>query len=323
MWSPPAGGVSPEGEIVGKRVVGWKRALACAGVAAMAVVGTAHGATAEQPETAPPHALQARGHSADARTQAGKNGGTNGISYHGGPLILGTTNAYVIWYGNWAGNTATTIIPDFFSAVGGSPYFNINTTYTDGAGRRITNAVRYAGSTTDAYSQGSTNLSDAAIQAIVNTAVTTGALPKDTNGVYFVLTSSDVTKSGFKTNYCGWHTYATIAGSPLQYSFVGDATGASFSSCAVQTTSSPNGNPGADAMVSVIAHELEEAATDPRLNAWYDNRGYENADKCAWTFGTTYSTANGSLANMKLGTRDFLIQRNWVNASGGYCALSY
>jgi len=30
---------------------------------------------------------------------------------------------------------------------------------------------------------------------------------------------------------------------------------------------------------------------------------------------------------MKLGkdttARDFLIQRNWVNASGGYCALSY
>ena len=58
------------------------------------------------------------------------------------------------------------------------------------------------------------------------------------------------------------------------------------------------------------------------LNAWYDTRGYENADKCAWTFGTTY-TANGALANMKLGTRDFLIQQNWVNLSGGYCAKSY
>jgi len=26
---------------------------------------------------------------------------------------------------------------------------------------------------------------------------------------------------------------------------------------------------------------------------------------------------------MKLGGRDYLIQRNWVNASGGYCAKSY
>ena len=67
---------------------------------------------------------------------------------------------------------------------------------------------------------------------------------------------------------------------------------------------------------------LEEAATDPDLNAWFDTRGQENADKCAWTFGTTY-TASGALANMHLGARDFLIQRNWVNASGGFCAQSF
>ena len=76
-------------------------------------------------------------------------------------------------------------------------------------------------------------------------------------------------------------------------------------------------------MVSVIAHELEETATDPDLNAWYDSSGAENADKCAWTFGTTYTVSNGSLANMNLGTRDYLVQQNWVNAQGGICALSY
>jgi hypothetical protein len=75
-------------------------------------------------------------------------------------------------------------------------------------------------------------------------------------------------------------------------------------------------------MASIIAHELEEATTDPDLNAWYDTRGYENADKCAWTFGTT-SGPSGAKYNMTLGTRNYLIQRNWVNASGGYCALSY
>ena len=75
-------------------------------------------------------------------------------------------------------------------------------------------------------------------------------------------------------------------------------------------------------MASIIAHELEEAVTDPHLNAWYDSRGAENADKCAWTFGTTY-TANGASANMKLGARDYLIQQNWVNAAGGYCAKSF
>ena len=89
-----------------------------------------------------------------------------------------------------------------------------------------------------------------------------------------------------------------------------------------QTTSSPNGDIGADAMVSVIAHELEEAVTDPNLNAWYDNRGNENADKCAWTFGTT-SGPTGAKYNMTLGSRNYLIQRNWVNAAGGYCDVKY
>jgi hypothetical protein len=26
---------------------------------------------------------------------------------------------------------------------------------------------------------------------------------------------------------------------------------------------------------------------------------------------------------VKLGTLDYLIQRNWVNAGGGYCAMSF
>ena len=76
-------------------------------------------------------------------------------------------------------------------------------------------------------------------------------------------------------------------------------------------------------MASILSHELEEATTDPDLNAWYDTRGNENADKCAWTFGTTYKASNGSLANVKLGARDFLIQRNWVNANGGYCSMTW
>lgn len=248
--------------------------------------------------------------------------GSSGIVYHGGPLLNSTsgTNVYYIWYGNWAGNTATTILEDLARNIAPSPYFNINTTYYDGTGKKVTNAVNYLGSTTDAYSHG-TALTDAAIQGVVSDAVSSGRLPKDTNAVYFVLTSQDVNAtSGFCTQYCGWHTKGTIAGSILQYSFVGNPDRCP-ASCNAQTTG-PNGNAGADGMASIIAHELEEAVTDPQLNAWYDRRGMENADKCAWTFGTEY-TANGAKANMRLGTRDFLIQRNWVNAGGGSCAVAY
>ena len=48
---------------------------------------------------------------------------------------MATPNVYLIWYGNWnQGNGTDTpegqqIVRDFLTAVGGSPYFNINTTY--------------------------------------------------------------------------------------------------------------------------------------------------------------------------------------------------
>jgi len=241
----------------------------------------------------------------------------NGIVYHGGPLILGTTNIYYIWYGNWSGNSATTILTDLAQHLGGSPYFNINTTYYNASNTHVSNSVAFLGSTNDAYSAG-TALSDAQIQGVVSNAINSGKLPKDTNAVYFVLTSADVNAtSGFCTQYCGWHGHASIAGSDIKYSFVGNPDRCP-SACSNGTTP-PNGNVGADGMASIISHELEEAVTDPDLNAWYDRRGEENADKCAWTFGTTYTTGNGGLANMKLGTRDYLIQRNWVNANGGFC----
>ena len=247
--------------------------------------------------------------------------GANGIDYHGGPVMLGTTNVYYIWYGKWTGNSATTILTELASRIGGSSYFNINTTYYNGNNQHVSNSVYYAGSTTDSYSHG-TSLSDAAVQAVVSSAISSGKLPKDSNGVYFVLTSSDVTaSSGFCTQYCGWHTNGTIAGTDLKYAFVGNPDRCP-SSCAAQTTS-PNGNAGADGMASIIAHELQEAVTDPDLNAWYDRRGYENADKCAWTFGTTHTASNGAKYNVTLGGRQFLIQQNWVNDNGGLCALSY
>ena len=252
--------------------------------------------------------------------QAGKTSGS-GIFYHGGPLILGTTNTYYIWYGNWSGNTATTILDYLAMNVGGSPYFNINTTYYDGSNNHAANSVHFAGSTTDNYSQGNA-LSDAAVQNVVAGAISSGKLPSDTNAVYFVLTSADVNEtSGFCTQYCGWHTHGTIGGHDIKYAFVGNPDRCP-SACEAQTTS-PNGNAGADGMASIIAHELEESVTDPDLNAWYDRRGQENADKCAWTFGTTKTSANGSQYNMTLGNSQYLIQRNWVNASGGYCSLSY
>ena len=260
--------------------------------------------------------------------------GLNGIRYHGGPIMLGTTNAYAILYGGWDSSPTPALITQFLGDDGGSSYFNINTTYTAGS-QRVTNAVRFAGSTQVGYTKGTT-LSDANVQEIVAAAIASGALPPpgtaagtaaaslpDPNGVYFVLISKDVGESsGFLTTYCGWHTNGTIAGVDTKYSFVGDAS-KNLAACAGQTAASPNNNPAGDAMVNVVAHELEEAVTDPDLNAWYDWRGMENTDKCAWKFGTTTTLPSGAKYNVTMNGHKYLVQQNWLNANGGLCTLSY
>ena len=68
-------------------------------------------------------------------------------------------------------------------------------------------------------------------------------------------------------------------------------------------------------MAWIIAHELEEAVTDPDLNAWYDRRGRRTPTSARGRSARRTRAANGSQANMKLGARDYLIQQNWVNAA--------
>jgi hypothetical protein len=309
--------------------------LTLAALAAFGIIGAVHsqGQQDDQGQREDKEIFRARNNNdelANGKAHPGEAGVTprargNGITYHGGPLIgtVGQPPVYVyfIWYGNWSGNSATTILTDLANSIGGSPYYNINSTYYNASNAHIVNSITYGGSTTDNYSHG-TSLSDAAVQAVVSSAITSARLPKNANALYFVLTSSDVTaSSGFCTQYCGWHTHGTISGSDIKYSFVGNPDRCP-SACAAQTVG-PNGNAGADGMASIIAHELEETNTDPDLNAWYDSRGAENADKCAWTFGSTTTLPSGAIYNMTLGSRKYLIQQNWVNASGGYCAKSF
>src|ERR1051325_6986767 len=84
-------------------------------------VGLGQEAQASTGDLAPKHVLfkigsgQSQGSPPPAAgVGASKRG--NGISYHGGPIVAGTTNAYIIWYGNWSGTPSTGpqgIVTDF------------------------------------------------------------------------------------------------------------------------------------------------------------------------------------------------------------------
>jgi len=71
-----------------------------------------------------------------------------------------------------------------------------------------------------------------------------------------------------------------------------------FPSACAALNGSPNDDFAADADVNTLAHETEETTTDEDLT-------------------------NGSTANMNLGGKDYLIQRNWVNVGNGGCLVQY
>lgn len=238
----------------------------------------------------------------------------NGIDYHGGPVMTGTTSLYYIWYGGWGGSSTPQILSDFATGLADSPIYRVNSSYGDGTGN-VTPRVRVGGSVSVGYSRGTSP----DIWTVVDDALSSGSLPVDSNGLYVVLTSADVGIPGFCASFCGWHSVASRNGVDIKFSFVGDSTRCG-GSCGSEP--SPNGNPGADGMASILFHELSETVTDPLLNAWFDASSEENGDKCAWQFGATYTTGNGGLANVRLGSRDFLLQEMWLNAGGGSCVLN-
>ncbi len=280
------------------------------------------------------HRLNPWGVTSDAPTAGGTGQMTPAITNHGGPVMAGAPAVHLIWYGNWnQANGSDTpagqqIIRDLVGGLGGSTHLAINIGYTGSGGTAVSGNLGTVQEASVGYISGARakRLRDSDIKSIVSSYISShgGA---QSNAVYFVLTSSDVNEtSGFCTQYCGWHTNGAINGVDVKYSFVGNANRC-LSGCAAQSVG-PNGNAGVDGMASVLTHELEEALSDPDLNAWYDANGAENADKCAWTFGSAQHTAsNGASYNVTLtnplnnATRNFLLQRN-LKASDSKCYVN-
>lgn len=175
---------------------------------------------------------------------------------------------------------------------------------------------------------GTQSVSDGQMVAMLPSGFNSGALTYDPSTLYAIFTSGQVNLGGgFGTQYCAYHTHGTVTVNKVARTVLYAAMPYNYGKAANCTmgTLPANGSddPGADFEVNTLAHEIEETTTDMMGNAWFDTRGFENADKCAWTFGSTYKTAAGGTANMNLGGKDFLVQQNWVNVAPGGCATAY
>jgi hypothetical protein len=228
--------------------------------------------------------------------QAGHTSSPN-LSWHGGPVQHGTTAVRAVFWGaSWtSGDNKIAEMDSFYSGVGSSTYAATNTEYDDGNGN-VSTTVGYAGHTID--NSVVPRNPGAKVSTIVNEVCGQLGSSVVAGGYYPVYVDSGRNHAG----YCAWHSYGTCPnGTSIQVGFFFNLD--NDAGCDPQDTTTGHSQ-GVAALGNVSGHEFSEMVTDPRLNAWYDSGGAENADKCAWAFGSS---------SVKIGRESWKIQGNWSN----------
>jgi hypothetical protein len=264
-------------------------------------------------------------------------GSSSNLSYHGGPVML-TNTTYAIFWGpsnSWDSGYQT-LIDRFFGDVqadngkstnvyaSDTQYYNAATTKiaynsTVGGFRLDTNAYPASGCTDQATA---ICLTDTQLQAEIKADISAAGWSAGPSKLFLIFTPKGVGSclgsSCAYTTFCAYHNWFTSGGSPVLYANQPyGAAGYSVYTC--DAGQRPNGNT-ADATINLLSHEHNEAITDGQGTAWFDRRGYENGDKCAWNFGSSQGTS-GARYNQTINTHRYYLQQEWSNARSG-CVLT-
>ncbi len=206
-----------------------------------------------------------------------KPGGVGGqnLSYHGGPVITNAKSVAIFWGPSWgSGNNlndpVAVALQDFLSQFGQTPEYNVITQYSSIQKANLGSTVWWDQSTPP------TNVTDSALEAEVVKYFTQGGVA-DSSTIYSVFLPS--------TSYSSYGTSDSCGGPNLVY-------------CAYHSNFS-YGTPAKDIKYS------REAVTDPDGTAWFDRRGNEADDKCAWSPAPFF------------GTGGYGYQWEWSNAVSG------
>jgi phosphate-induced protein 1 len=250
------------------------------------------------------------------------------VYYAPGPIYSG---------GPAAGTTGTgaadgSLVGYYLRNVGGSPRWNVNTTYSQTIGKVesfVQNTMTYSGfwATQTGPTSGATVTGNQMV-GLIEAGFASGKLTYDPSTLYVIFTGSGVNLGeGFSpTNlqYCAFHsayrrndgTFVQISAMPYDADFTRSHPSAAGSYCVVQD-GAPNGDFAADAIVSPLQHETEETTTDPGIfffGGWFDIHGFESSDKCAYIFGPVFQNALGSY-NIHVGGKPFLVQGQWQRSA--------
>jgi hypothetical protein len=229
------------------------------------------------------------------------------LQWHFGPVMHSTTVVPVFWGSRWSNSSfagdKVSGLDYFYSHVGGSGYARTNSEYTDGSGGVNTSGISKSSDLSD--SSATPSGAPSASQVLAEVAKMTNNRPAA--GAYYPVYSDQPRGNA---GYCAWHSSGTVSGIQVEFGFFFNLDG--DPGCDPQAPGSVGHSQGLSALANVSGHELSEVLTDPQLNAWYDQRGEENADKCAWTF-------NGTVT---IGAQSWKIQGNWsnvaANSNSGY-----
>jgi hypothetical protein len=263
-----------------------------------------------------------------------KNAGAGNLSYHGGPVMHTNKTFAIYWVPSGYSVSANyqSVITKYFRDVAASSGSTSNvyystTQYYDNTGGNILHSSTFGGAyldtsafpasgCSDSVSQTTVCLSDAQLQAEVNRVASLNNWPRGSTSMFFMFTAKNVGSCYDSANcsfsqYCAYHS---DFGTGANLTIYANQPYASTVASACDTGQRPN-NDDADATINVTSHEHAEAITDYNGDAWYDAAGYENGDKCAWTFGTALGGTSGHLYNQVLGTGRYYLQREWSNST--------
>jgi len=222
---------------------------------------------------------------------------TPNMTRHGGNA-MSVTNIYSIYWGSsFPTSGYADSVNGFLTGIGSSLYNSVTTQYMPTA---TPNSMTFKGSFSDAGTPPTSSPTTASILAEVYKVVTAAGKTIDPQGLYMVFTNNFPSKA----NYCAWHGAGSVNRSAtftIAYQpHLGTMAGCSAT---YLTGYTPRTNTAVDSVANVASHEIYETVTDPLLNAWYDSKGAEIGDKCAWKTATTVAL--------------YSVQTEWDNSRTG------
>jgi hypothetical protein len=220
----------------------------------------------------------------------GGGSGQNLVYHSGGTVIISAHVVDIFWGPSFAtngsnDNSYAKSLQAYRNNFGGTGEYAVITQYYQnlGSGNQFIQPANLAGGTSDWFDASTppTNVTDADVQAEVQRYFNSGHAYNASTIYEVFIPSGSYSSSGSSTScggpnlaYCAYHGhFKNAAGQDTKYSiqpWAGCSGCSSFS------------NPLLD-QEHFVCHETREAVTDQDLNAWFDRRGNEADDKCAWS----------------------------------------